>query len=116
MIPAATVSWSFAVGLFQGYKNLRLRNWDPLPLEPASIDAVVLTHAHIDHSGYLPSLCETGSMVTSTAPWVPRSCAASCCRTVPTLKKKTPPMRTTRGSRATGRHCRSTPAPMLTAP
>ncbi|SDD85223.1 metallo-beta-lactamase family protein [Cupriavidus sp. YR651] len=47
-------------GLFQGYKTLRLRNWDPLPLEPASIDAVVLTHAHIDHSGYLPLLVRNG--------------------------------------------------------
>jgi metallo-beta-lactamase family protein len=47
-------------GLFQGYKQLRLRNWRPLPVEPASIDAVVLTHAHIDHSGYLPRLVRNG--------------------------------------------------------
>jgi metallo-beta-lactamase family protein len=47
-------------GLFQGLKQLRLRNWAPLPIEPASIDAVVLTHAHIDHSGYLPRLVEQG--------------------------------------------------------
>ncbi|QRQ84226.1 MBL fold metallo-hydrolase RNA specificity domain-containing protein [Cupriavidus oxalaticus] len=47
-------------GLFQGYKNLRLRNWDPLPLDPANLDAVVLTHAHIDHSGYLPLLVRNG--------------------------------------------------------
>lgn len=47
-------------GLFQGLKQLRLRNWAPLPVEPASIDAVVLTHAHIDHSGYLPRLVEQG--------------------------------------------------------
>ncbi|MCY1209677.1 Ribonuclease [compost metagenome] len=47
-------------GLFQGYKNLRLRNWDPLPLDPARLDAVVLTHAHIDHSGYLPLLVRNG--------------------------------------------------------
>lgn len=43
-------------GLYQGVKQLRLRNWARLPVEPASIDAVLLTHAHIDHSGYVPAL------------------------------------------------------------
>jgi metallo-beta-lactamase family protein len=47
-------------GLFQGYKQLRLRNWAPLPVPPASIDAVLLTHAHLDHSGYLPLLAKNG--------------------------------------------------------
>ncbi|HYF43995.1 MAG TPA: MBL fold metallo-hydrolase, partial [Ramlibacter sp.] len=47
-------------GLFQGYKQLRLRNWEPLPLPALDIDAVVLTHAHIDHSGYLPLLARQG--------------------------------------------------------
>ncbi|KTD19214.1 MBL fold metallo-hydrolase RNA specificity domain-containing protein [Legionella jordanis] len=47
-------------GLFQGYKELRLRNWAPLPINPAHIDAVLLTHAHIDHSGYLPLLVKQG--------------------------------------------------------
>ena len=47
-------------GLFQGYKQLRLRNWSPLPLDPSQIDAVILTHAHIDHSGYLPLLARQG--------------------------------------------------------
>ncbi len=47
-------------GLFQGLKALRLRNWDPLPLNPASINDVVLTHAHIDHTGYLPRLVRDG--------------------------------------------------------
>jgi metallo-beta-lactamase family protein len=47
-------------GLFQGLKELRLRNWEPLPLEPASIDAVILTHAHLDHCGYLPRLVAGG--------------------------------------------------------
>ncbi len=47
-------------GLFQGLKNLRLRNWAPFPVKPKSISAVVLTHAHIDHSGYLPALVRDG--------------------------------------------------------
>lgn len=47
-------------GLFQGYKPLRLRNWAAFPVDPASIDAVVLTHAHLDHSGYLPRLVRSG--------------------------------------------------------
>lgn len=47
-------------GLFQGFKTLRERNWAPLPFEPASLDAVLLTHAHIDHSGSLPLLTRHG--------------------------------------------------------
>lgn len=47
-------------GLFQGLKALRLRNWDPLPVAPSSIDAVILTHAHLDHCGYLPRLLAQG--------------------------------------------------------
>lgn len=47
-------------GLFQGLKELRLRNWERLPVDPASIDAVILTHAHIDHSGYLPLFIKNG--------------------------------------------------------
>ncbi|RXZ46909.1 MBL fold metallo-hydrolase RNA specificity domain-containing protein [Agromyces binzhouensis] len=47
-------------GLFQGYKVLRARNRQPFPVDPATIDAVVLTHAHLDHSGYLPALVRDG--------------------------------------------------------
>jgi metallo-beta-lactamase family protein len=47
-------------GLFQGLKSLRDLNWEPLPVPPSSIDAVVLTHAHLDHSGYLPKFVRDG--------------------------------------------------------
>lgn len=47
-------------GLFQGVKQLRLRNWDTLPVDPSSIDAVLLTHAHMDHSGFVPRLVRLG--------------------------------------------------------
>ena len=47
-------------GLFQGLKELRARNWEPFPVPAKSIDAVVLTHAHLDHVGYLPRLVADG--------------------------------------------------------
>lgn len=47
-------------GLFQGYKQLRLHNWDPFHLPVRDLEAIVLTHAHIDHSGYLPVLVRNG--------------------------------------------------------
>lgn len=47
-------------GMFQGSKQNRLRNWDRFPVDPGSIDKLLLTHAHIDHSGYLPALVRDG--------------------------------------------------------
>jgi len=47
-------------GLFQGLKELRVRNWQDLPFPASSIDAIVLTHAHLDHCGYLPRLVAQG--------------------------------------------------------
>ena len=47
-------------GLFQGRRDDRKKNWDPFPVDPASIDAIVLTHAHLDHCGYLPLLVRQG--------------------------------------------------------
>ncbi len=51
-------------GLFQGYKQLRLRNWARPRYQPDAIDAVVLTHAHLDHSGFLPRLASQGFQKT----------------------------------------------------
>jgi metallo-beta-lactamase family protein len=58
--PGATGMVLVDCGLFQGYKQLRLRNWEALPIPASEVSAVVLTHAHIDHSGYLPLLVKQG--------------------------------------------------------
>ena len=47
-------------GMFQGRKANRLKNWDEFPVQPSEIDRILLTHAHIDHTGYLPRLCKEG--------------------------------------------------------
>lgn len=59
-------------GLFQGLKQLRQRNRAPFPVPPESLDAVLLTHAHIDHTGYLPVLVRDGlrGRIFATAPTV----------------------------------------------
>jgi metallo-beta-lactamase family protein len=57
-------------GLFQGAKRDRLANWEPFPVDPSTIDAVLVTHAHIDHSGWLPGLARdgfTGPIIATTA-------------------------------------------------
>jgi metallo-beta-lactamase family protein len=57
-------------GLFQGLKQLRLQNWEPLPFPAEKIDAVLLTHGHMDHTGYLPCLLQQGfkGPIYATAP------------------------------------------------
>lgn len=60
LIRAAQKTILVECGLFQGLKELRLKNWDPFPVPASSIDAVLITHAHIDHSGYLPKLAREG--------------------------------------------------------
>ena len=47
-------------GMFQGMKSDRLKNWEPFPVQPSSIDAIILSHAHLDHSGFLPVLVSEG--------------------------------------------------------
>lgn len=57
-------------GLFQGLRELRERNWNPLPFNPKELDAVIITHAHIDHTGFLPRVVKLGfegPVVTSRA-------------------------------------------------
>jgi metallo-beta-lactamase family protein len=60
LLRSGTASVLVDCGLFQGLKTLRLRNWAPPPVAPKDVDAVVLTHAHLDHSGYLPRLMRQG--------------------------------------------------------
>jgi len=47
-------------GLFQGKYELRRRNWDDFPVDPETIDAIIITHGHLDHVGYLPRLIRQG--------------------------------------------------------
>jgi len=47
-------------GMFQGPREIRRRNWDPFPRDPTTIDAVIISHAHLDHCGYLPALVRDG--------------------------------------------------------
>ena len=60
LIEAASARLLVDCGLFQGLKYLRLKNWAPLAVDPPSIGTVILTHAHLDHSGYLPLLVKNG--------------------------------------------------------
>jgi len=60
LLSSGSTSILIDCGLFQGLKQLRLRNWDRLPIDLSTLSAVVLTHAHIDHSGYLPLLVKHG--------------------------------------------------------
>ena len=100
-------------GLFQGYKQLRLRNWTPLPIAPERVNAVVLTHAHLDHSGYLPLLVKEGYSGTGLCqPWHAGPCAKFCCRIAAIFRKRTLRLPTGMASPNTALHCRCTPAKM----
>lgn len=59
-------------GMFQGARELRVRNWDPLPFNPQEVETVILTHSHIDHIGYLPKMVREGfgGTVYATPPTV----------------------------------------------
>ena len=77
-------------GLFQGYKRSRERNRAPFPVPPRSIDAVVLTHAHLDHTGYVPRWSGTASAAPCTPRTAPQTCASSSCRTAATCRRRRP--------------------------
>ena len=76
-------------GLFQGYKWLRERNREAPPLDVERLDAVVLSHAHLDHSGYIPVLKKLGFRGPVFTHHASRE-LASCCRIAATSRKKTP--------------------------
>lgn len=85
-------------GLFQGYKQLRLRNWSPLPFDVRTLDAVVLTHAHLDHSGYLVLLVRNGF----DGPVHCTEATYDLCR----IMRKTRNVRTAAPTASTSRRCR----------
>lgn len=60
LLRACAKTFLIDAGLFQGAKPLRLLNWEPFPCDPAEIDFIAMTHAHIDHSGHLPILVRDG--------------------------------------------------------
>lgn len=60
LVEAGNCRFLIDSGLFQGLKPLRQRNWEPFPIPPSSLDAIILTHAHIDHTGFLPRLYKEG--------------------------------------------------------
>jgi metallo-beta-lactamase family protein len=95
-------------GLFQGLKNLRELNWAPLPVEPSSIDAVVLTHAHLDHSGYLPKLVRDDFRGRIFATGATRDVAELILKDSGHLQEKDAEYATARVSRSTSPPCRST--------
>ncbi|QOI97129.1 MAG: MBL fold metallo-hydrolase [Flammeovirgaceae bacterium] len=60
LVEAGDFRFLFDCGLFQGLKDLRLRNWEEFPINPVTINCVIISHAHIDHTGYLPKLVKEG--------------------------------------------------------
>jgi Cft2 family RNA processing exonuclease len=100
-------------GLFQGLKALRLRSRAPPPFEPAGLDAVLLSHAHIDHSGYLPVLVRQGFPRSRFTARPERQICSTCsCPTPRICRKQTQSARTGVATRSIGRRCHSTSARM----
>ena len=57
---AADARFLVDCGLFQGPREIRARNWEPFPIDPTRLTAVILSHAHLDHCGYLPAIVRDG--------------------------------------------------------
>ena len=95
-------------GLFQGLKELRLRNWNPLPIPPSSIQWLVLTHAHLDHTGYIPRLVKDGFQGQIYASAATVDLSKLMLPDSATSRKKTRPTPTRRVSANTIPRCLST--------
>src|SRR6267378_8376091 len=67
LVEAAGKKLLIDCGLFQGTDDLKQRNWNPLPVDPKTIDYLALTHAHLDHTGWLPVLVRYGFYITVAA-------------------------------------------------
>ena len=76
-------------GMYQGTRRLREMNYEPFPFNPAEIDAVFLTHAHIDHCGRIPRLVREGFVGNVYATRATVTSCASCCRTRRISKRAT---------------------------
>lgn len=103
-------------GLFQGLKNLREQNWEPLPVNPAHIDAVILTHAHLDHSGYLPRLVRDGFRGKIYATPATRDVAALILRDSAHIQEKDAEFANRKGFPSIKRRSRCIPCAMLKKP
>ena len=86
--------------LFQGYKALRLRNRTPCPYAPDQLDAEMLTHAHLDHSGYFTTAGQGRVRGARSTPVQARDLCKSCCPTAVICKKKTRLLPTAMGFQA----------------
>ena len=81
-------------GLFQGFKELRERNWQDTPFDVCALDAVLITHAHIDHTGYLPRLVALGYDNPVYCSRGTADCSRFSCPIRRGYRKKTPSIET----------------------
>ena len=100
-------------GLFQGLTRLRLRNWDALPIKAPEVDAVLLTHAHMDHSGFVPRLVKLGFKEPVYCTEATRDlCALLLPDSGGCRRRRRPTSPTGMVTPSTSRRCRCTPSRM----